>query len=188
MDITMEGRCKKIIDECANSTEKNPIKLFFDLANRDYVRIHGPEHHILDGACVLTAYFNGGGDIDLRKSLEKMVTEGMKMPGATCGLWGVCGSVSSVGAALSIIEGTGPLTDKDSFGLHMDCTSKALMEMSKIGGPRCCKRHAFIAIKEAITYLNRRFSMNIFCGEIRCGFSERNEQCLNSRCPFYKGE
>ena len=33
------------------------------------------------------------------------------MPGAMCGFWGVCGAITSVGAALAIIDGTGPLSD-----------------------------------------------------------------------------
>ena len=67
--ITMEERCSSIIDECISSTEINPVMLFNKLANKEYVRIHGPEHHILDGACVLTAFYNAGGSLDLRKSL-----------------------------------------------------------------------------------------------------------------------
>ena len=185
--ITMEERCSSIIEECISSTEMNPVMLFNKLANKEYVRIHGPEHHILDGACVLTAFYNAGGSLDLRKSLEKLMAEGMRMPGATCGLWGVCGSVASVGAALAIIEETGPLTENDSFGLHMECTSRALKEISKLGGPRCCKRHAFIAMKEAVTYLNERFSMKIPYGEIKCGYSSKNMQCIKNRCPFYAG-
>lgn len=42
-------------------------------------------------------------------SLSKILKEGLKMLGAMCGLWGVCGAVTSIGAALSIIDGTGPL-------------------------------------------------------------------------------
>ena len=68
------------------------------------------------------------------------------MPGATCGMWGVCGAVSSMGAALSIIDGTGPLSSDDSWGKHMEFTSKALGSLAKVGGPRCCKRDAFLKV------------------------------------------
>lgn len=188
MDITMEERCKNIIMDCSRSKETNPIKLFYELADKEYVRMHGPEHHVLDGACVMTAFYNAGGSIDLEKCLEKLMTEGMKMPGAICGLWGLCGSVASVGAALSIIEGTGPLSEDNSFGLHMECTSAALEEMSKLGGPRCCKRHAFLSMREGVKYLNKRFSVEIPWDDITCRYSDRNEQCLKNRCPFHVGE
>ena len=32
------------------------------------------------------------------EALEKLFHEGLRMPGAMCGLWGVCGAVTSVGS------------------------------------------------------------------------------------------
>lgn len=29
--------------------------------------------------------------------LEELTKRGLQMPGATCGMWGVCGAVSSLG-------------------------------------------------------------------------------------------
>lgn len=128
MEMTMEERCRNIVNDCLGSKEVNPVKIFYKLAGKSYIRIHGPEHHILDGACVMTAFYNAGGSVDLKKGLERLMEEGLKMPGATCGLWGVCGSVSSVGAALAIIEETGPLSQDQTFGMHMVCTSNALQK------------------------------------------------------------
>ena len=187
MEMTMEERCRNIVNDCLGSKEVNPVKIFYKLAGKSYIRIHGPEHHILDGACVMTAFYNAGGSVDLKKGLERLMEEGLKMPGATCGLWGVCGSVSSVGAALAIIEETGPLSQDQTFGMHMVCTSNALQKMSQIGGPRCCKRHAFIAMKEGVMYLNQRFSLSMPYEDIKCGYSAQNPQCLKVKCPFYIG-
>ncbi len=55
---------------------------------------------------MLTAYYNAGGKIELETSLNELMRRGLQMPGATCGMWGVCGAVSSMGAALAIIDGT----------------------------------------------------------------------------------
>jgi hypothetical protein len=87
--------------------------------------MHGPEHHVLDDAAVLTAYRNAGGDIDLPAALAELMSRGLQMPGAMCGRWGVCGATASVSAALSILEATGPLTSDDSWGSHMVYTSRA---------------------------------------------------------------
>ena len=142
----MEERAKKIIEACLKESSKNPIDIFYNIAQMDFVRIHGPEHHILDGATILTAFYNAGGEIDLQNSLMELMKRGLQMPGATCGMWGVCGAVSSMGAALSIIDGTGPLSSDDSWGKHMEFTSKALGSLAKVGGPRCCKRDAFLKV------------------------------------------
>lgn len=70
MRYTMKGRIKRIMRECLNSKETNPIKLFYKIASMDFVRIRGHEHHFLDGACILTSFYNAGGNIDLGESLR----------------------------------------------------------------------------------------------------------------------
>ena len=96
----MEERANKIIDMCLKQTSANPFEIFSAIAQADFIRIHGPEHHILDGAALLTAFYNAGGSIDLADSLNELAKRGLQMPGAICGMWGVCGAVSSMGAAL----------------------------------------------------------------------------------------
>lgn len=184
----MEERAKKIAEACLQEKSCDPVEIFRHIAQSDAVRIHGPEHHVLDGAALLTAFYNAGGSIDLPAALEEMVKRGLQMPGATCGLWGVCGAVSSMGAALSIIDGTGPLSADDSWGKHMAFTSAALQSLSQVGGPRCCKRDAFLSFQRAVDYINENYGVPVECGPIRCCFSEKNEQCIAGRCPFYTGK
>jgi len=122
----------------------------------------------------------------LQNSLNELMKRGLQMPGATCGMWGVCGAVSSMGAALSIIDGTGPLSSDDSWGKHMEFTSKVLCSLSKVGGPRCCKRDAFLSFQKAIEHINENYNVKLESSRIECSFSEKNEQCIKERCPFYK--
>ena len=109
-----------------------------------------------------------------------------EMPGAMCGHWGICGSVASVGAALSIINGTGPLSTDDHYKHNMEYAASVLSEMSKIGGARCCKRNAFLSVSRAVEFVNDKYGMKIKLGNIRCEFSRLNKQCLKNKCPFYK--
>ena len=182
----MEERAKKIVEACLQERSKNPLDVFNNIAHMDFVRIHGPEHHVLDGAALLTAYYNAGGKMELQTSLHELMKRGLQMPGAICGMWGVCGAVSSMGAALSIIDGTGPLSLDSSWGKHMEFTSKALCSLSQIGGPRCCKRDAFLSFQKAIEYINENYNVELESSRIECCFSEKNEQCIKERCPFYK--
>ncbi len=187
MEYTMIERCNLIVLECLNSKSTNPTALFEIIANKDFVRIHGPEHHILDGACLLTAFFNAGGKIDLKAGLEHVVQQGLKMPGASCGLWGVCGAVTSCGTALAFIDGTGPLTTDESWGKHMLFTSSALFEIGKVGGPRCCKRDAFTSLKLAVDFVNKNYNVTLETADVKCEFSSRNSQCIKEKCPYFKG-
>ncbi len=186
MDYTIEERGKKIIEECLTLNSKNPIDIFNTITSRDYIRIHGPEHHILDGAALLTAYYNAGGDIELQAALEELMRRGLAMPGATCGMWGVCGAVSSMGASLSIIDGTGPLTADKTWGKNMEFTSKALSKLAVVGGPRCCKRDAFLSFREAVKFVNENYDVTLEYDDITCNYSNKNQQCITDRCPFYK--
>jgi len=182
----MEDKAKKIIEACLQEKSKNPMEIFNHIAHMDFIRIHGPEHHVLDGAALLTAFNNAGGNIDLQNSLHELMRRGLQMPGATCGMWGVCGAVSSMGAALSIIDGTGPLSSDASWGKHMEFTSKALQSLAQVGGPRCCKRDAYLSFQKAIDHINENYNLKLESSRIECSFSEKNEQCIKERCPFYK--
>lgn len=188
----MTEKTIKITEACLQEKGTDPVKLFNSIAHMDFIGIHGPEHHVLDGAALLTAYHNAGGKIDLPAALDEIGKRGVQMPGAACGLWGVCGAVSSMGAALSIIDGTGPLSTDASWGKHMEFTSAALAGLAQTGGPRCCKRDAYISFEKAVEHINGNYDVVLECGTIKCSFSMHNEQCLKDKCPYFcdpeKGE
>lgn len=184
--MTVAEKSQLIIKDIKKETGINPIRIFKNIVKNDYINMHGPEHHIVDGASILVAYKNAGGDIDLDIALEKLMYEGLRMPGAMCGLWGICGAITSVGAALSIIDGTGPLSTDGTWGDHMQFTSDAIGELGKINGPRCCKRDAMIAFKNGIKYVNEHYGVTLEYEEMKCEYSSINEQCIGERCPFYK--
>lgn len=183
--MTLEEKGKQIIQDIKNETGVNPVKIFKSMAHKDYISIHGPEHHVLDGASLLVAYRNAGKDINLDESLDRLLKEGLRMPGAMCGLWGVCGAITSIGAALSIIDETGPLSDDGTWGEHMSLTAKATEALGKINGPRCCKRDAMLAFKNGVEYVNKHYNTHFEYEEQECEFSEMNAQCIKQRCPFY---
>lgn len=183
--MTVEEKAIKIIEDIKQEPGYNPVLIFKNMARKDYISIHGPEHHILDGASLLMAYYNAGGAIDIDAALDKLLQEGLRMPGAMCGLWGVCGAITSIGAALSIIDGTGPLSTDGTWGNHMSFTSDALKELGKINGPRCCKRDAMIAFKHGIEYVNSHYDVTLEYEDQTCEFKSQNQQCIKERCPFY---
>ncbi len=184
MEYTLEERAQLIIEACLSNKSNDPVKIFREIANKDFVRMHGPEHHILDGACILTAYHNAGGNIDLDSSLEKVLTEGLRMPAGACGMWGVCGAVTSVGVAMWLIDRTRNVDAAILWGTRMSATSNAVQAMGELGGPRCCKRDGFIALTEAIKYINENYEVQLPLTDIKCGFFGRNDQCIKSRCPY----
>lgn len=176
-----------IKEKCLNSKETNPIKLVIMLMKNDEIPIHGPIHHILDGAALLTAVHNAGVEFDWNNALDELIERGTKMPGATCGKWGMCGSASSVGAALAILHGTGPLSNNEDYKNNLRLVSKALGKIAEIGGPRCCKRNAFLSIGTAVDFIDEKYGITLPKSKIKCEFSVENQQCIKGNCLFYNG-
>ena len=174
-----------IIGFCMNTDSKNPISIITDMMKMPFCHMHGPEHHVMVGAALLTAYKNAGGDIDLEKSLYEMYSRGKSVPGGACGFWGACGAGISAGMYVSIISGATPLA-QEQWGLANLMTSSALESIGAVGGPRCCKRDSFLAIKAAIAFTKEHFGIEMEDQPTVCSFSVNNNQCIGIRCPFSK--
>ncbi|MBR5868830.1 MAG: hypothetical protein IKZ21_05235 [Clostridia bacterium] len=185
MEYTVKDRAARIVDACLAQSSTDPVVIFENIAKHDFVRMHGPEHHILDGAALLAAFRNAGGRIDLPNALAELMNRGLAMPGAICGHWGVCGAVSSLGAALSILDGTGPLSTDGTWGEHMSFCAEALGNLARINGPRCCKRDAFLSLRTAIDYVNTHHPVQLPKPTVSCRHSNKNAQCIKERCPFW---
>lgn len=183
--MTAAEKADLILRDVRQETGAAPVQIFDRIVSKGYMNLHGPEHHILDGACILVAYKNAGGSLDLDDALEKLKAEGLRMPGAMCGLWGVCGAITSIGAALAIIDGTGPLSSDGTWGDHMAFTAAAIGELGQINGPRCCKRDAMIAFKNGVDYINAHYPVRLTWEKPVCPYSHLNAQCLRTRCPFF---
>lgn len=183
---TLEEKYVLITKKALECSSKNPLVIADSIMKEDFVSPNGPEHHYLDGLAFLVAYSNAGGELDLPKAVEEMKERALKMPGASCGKWGVCCSVTSLGAAFSIIHGTSPLSSDQYYKEHMEYTSSAIAEMARIGGPRCCKRNAFVAIGLAAKFFNNKYGTSIEYNDIKCNFFDKNNECIKEKCPFYK--
>lgn len=174
-----------IMEYCKNSLSKNPIHIMQEIMADSYIYMHGPEHHIMVGAALLTAYRNSGGELDLEEALEEMKKRGSEYPGGSCGFWGCCGAAVSGGMFMSIVNKTTPLSG-ESWGLVNKTTSENLRKIAAFGGPRCCKRNSFTSAKETAKLVEKELgiSMEIPSG-IKCKFSDENKECLGKKCPYY---
>lgn len=170
---------------CLFDTSKNPVEILNKLMNLPFCHMHGPEHHIMVGTALLTAYKNAGGDIDLEKSLLEMQNRGKNVPGGACGFWGACGAGISSGIFISIITASTPLTT-ESFGLSNKMTAQSLKAIGDVGGPRCCKRDSYLSILQAVDFVKENMGIEMEKPIIVCTFSSQNNQCIGKRCPFSK--
>ena len=172
-----------IIGICLTETSADPIEIIEKLMAQPFCHIHGPEHHVMVGAAIVTAYKNAGGNIDLPAALNEMYSRGSKVPGGACGFWGACGAGVSAGMAMAIISGSTPLTVEPFAAAHK-MTAKALNAIGEIGGPRCCKRDSWLSILAAIDHIAENTGILMDKHDPVCCYSSQNNQCIGKRCPF----
>ncbi len=182
-DACHAGGADAILGYCLASRSKDPAAILEGMMSLPFCHMHGPEHHVLVGASLLTAYAHAGGGIDLRDALKEMLSRGGQIPGGACGFWGACGAGISTGIFVSIATGATPLS-AGSWGLSNRMTARALAAIGAVGGPRCCKRDSYLAVREAVAFAGEHLGVRMELGEIACSRSGQNGQCIGRRCPF----
>ena len=168
---------------CLSETSKDPVAIVRRMMDLPFCHMHGPEHHVMVGAALLTAYKNAGGSLDLEAALREMYSRGKEVPGGACGFWGACGAGISAGQFLAIATQSTPLA-QEPWGLSNQMTARALESIGKAGGPRCCKRDSFLSILAAIDFTREHLGVEMERTLPVCSYSSQNNQCIGKRCPF----
>jgi len=173
---------------CITTALEDPLAIACILMRYPAVRMHGPEHHFLVPASLITAYCNHQGEPGRKGPLLRQARARAGMVrGGSCGTHGTCGAAVGTGIFVSLITGSTPLK-KQEWSLANQMTARSLMAIARHGGPRCCKRDSWLAIGAAVTFLSERFGVTLPVEEAaRCEFSDINRECLLEACPFYAG-
>ena len=172
---------------CLEEVSCDPIAILEKLMAMPFCHMHGPEHHVMVGAALLTAYKNAGGELELEKALHEIYQRGKAVPGGACGFWGACGAGVSAGQFVAIVTNSTPLSER-AWSLSNQMTAKALDSIGKNGGPRCCKRDSYLSILAAVDFVAEHLGVSMSKTKPICSRSEQNGQCIENRCPFFGGK
>ena len=167
----------------------NPIEQAMTLMRDPRVKMHGPEHHFLVPAVLLSAYYNVTGEPDKKEEKIKLAQKrAASVLGGFCGYQGDCGAAVGVGIFISVMTGSTPLST-DEWRLSNLATGRSLITIAEQGGPRCCKRNSFLAIREATKFVRENFKVILPTStNIKCDFNHLNKECIKEKCPFYVGK
>lgn len=149
--------------------------------------MHCPEHHYLMPAVLLTTYRRLQGDdrARLEKDLGTALARARNVLGGFCGLYGACGACVGTGIFLSVFLDVAPYS-KDGWDDANRITSQCLAAVADIGGPRCCKRVCYTALRTAVGYMKEHFRLDAGeAPEVVCSRHAQNRECLGGRCPYY---
>lgn len=169
---------------CLSSTSRDPLEMATEIMHSEKIKMHGPEHHFLVPAVLISAYGNTVNDASKSTKLATARKRAETILGGFCGTHGTCGAAVGTGIFFSIITHSTPLA-KEEWSLSNQLTGKSLLSIACHGGPRCCKRDTYLAILEAIRFMHEKMDLLLESSEIRCQFSDHNRECLKSSCPFY---
>ena len=177
-----EGVVRSVV---LNSSSKNPVDIADEIMASSFVHMHGPEHHFIVDASLLCAFSNTYGEADLENALNAVISRGKKVPGGFCGMAGCCGAAVSAGIFLSVILKATPMS-KEEWALSNRMTSRCLEAVSRLGGPRCCKRDSYTTILAAAEFLREELGKPLgVSDEILCSHFGDNAECLKVECPYF---
>jgi Family of unknown function (DUF5714) len=187
-DACHSTSAKEVIERfCATAEITDPLEISRALMRHPTLKMHGPEHHFLVAAALLAAHANARGVPGER---ARLVAEARRrsepLGGGLCGFQGACGAAIGAGIYVSIATGSTPLA-REPWALANGATARALDVVSRVGGPRCCKRTSWLAMLSAIRYAREHLGVMLEGRGERCEFTELNRECIESRCPFHPG-
>lgn len=181
----MKREYVRIYKHCMISSHIDCIKLFNEIADMPKVPMHGPVHHFIVPAVLLTCYNNAVGE---KKQLKSQLVEVAKrakiVPGGNCASCGYCGAAAGVGSFFSIITGNNPL-EEQNWSKVMTISATVSSIIAKYGGPRCCKRDGYIALIEGAKEVEKHLGIKLIADKPMCKYFPRNNECLKQNCLFY---
>ncbi len=180
--LTPNELIKKV---CMNTKKTDPISLAVEIMGSPAIKMHGPEHHFIVPAVLLTCINNAFGSIENLKEKIDMAEKRANETVPTCSFnLGTCGAAIGTGIFLSIYTNQNPRSE-DEWSLANSIIASSLKRVADSGGPRCCKRDTYIAIEEAVDFLRDKFAVYLPISTAKCTFSLRNRSCGREECNFY---
>ncbi len=171
---------------CATTRETDLIALLEASRRHPAIPRHGPEHHVLVPALILTAYRNLGGDVT-PEMLSAAFARGQAVPGGACGFWGICGAAAGVGIAFSLLLEADPM--KPARRRQVQSAVQAVLgELTSLEAARCCQRDSWLALRQAAE-LSRDLLPIALPAEapLLCRQNGEGPDCLRSLCPLWPG-
>ena len=90
---------------CLSTEIGDPLELAIFLMRHPAVKMHGPEHHFLVPAVLLTGYSIAAGRREtLDRWLKKARERAGQVKGGSCGFLGDCGAAVGTGIFMSVIQ------------------------------------------------------------------------------------
>lgn len=171
---------------CLSSAERDPLALALLAMRHPKVKMHGPEHHFLAPAVLVSAWCNLRNESERKAALLAEVRRRSEpVLGGFCGYQGACGAGIGAGIFVSMVTGANPVSGAER-GLAIRATSEALKVIGKTDAPRCCKRDTFLGLLSAARFARKHLGIEFPTRPVRCELHDMNRECIGDACPFHR--
>lgn len=169
---------------CLTTDETDMIALLAKIRRHPSMPVHGPGHHALAPAVILSTYRNLGGEVS-DDSIRTGIRRGAQIAGGACGFFGVCGAATGVGIGFSIILKANPLKAVERQVVQT-VTQRVLEQIASFEAPRCCQRDCWLALRTAAGLSAQYLPIPLRAdASLLCWQSDRNAECITDRCPLW---
>jgi len=169
---------------CATSKECDMLKLFKQIREHPSIPKHGPEHHAMVPAIIVTAYKNSGGKLP-ENALKTALSRGSSIMGGACGFLGICGAASGVGIGFAILLEASPVAKK-SRSVAQKVTHAVLGKIAEYEAARCCYREVWTALTLASQLSEKFLHVRLLAEvEVKCDQKKFNQYCYGKECPIF---
>ena len=170
---------------CLTTHSTNPIELANLIMKHPSFNQYGVEHHELVAPVVLSAIHNVRGTEIGHGKIRAAIKRGSKIPYGACGSMGTCGACVSAGVATAILTGSNYLKDQER-NLTLKATATALLKLTDLGGPRCCKFSTYAGIVSAWDIARNDLNIPLPELQVECAFQGKLKECHLDKCPYYE--
>lgn len=169
---------------CATSKERDMLKLFRQIREHPSIPKHGPEHHAMVPAIIVTAYKNSGGKVS-ENVLKTAILRGSSVMGGACGFLGICGAASGVGIGFAILLESSPVAKK-ARSQAQKVTYAVLGKIAEYEAARCCHREVWTALNIASSLSETFLPVKLLAQiETKCDQKKFNQYCYGKECPIF---
>ena len=169
---------------CESSQEKDMLKLFRHIREHPSIPKHGPEHHAMVPAIIVTVYRNSGGKLP-ENALKTALSRGSSVIGGSCGFLGICGAASGVGIGFAIVLESSPVASH-ARTTAQKVTHAVLGKIAEYEAARCCHREVWTALKIASKLSEKFLHVKLLAEvEVKCDQKKFNQYCYGKACPIF---
>ncbi|MGB9591369.1 MAG: DUF5714 domain-containing protein [Candidatus Kryptoniota bacterium] len=173
---------------CSTSDSTNPIVIFEKIIDSPRIPMLGCHHAFMAAGAFITAIKNEGTLNISEKMIEEVYNRTRRQAiGGYCGLTGICGVASALGACFAVILGSKCGKDREQR-ITMNAVTEIMKAITELTGPSCCKAYARKSIEVAQYFLegNLQISLSKSTKKIICRhYKNHPHGCREEKCPYY---